>query len=214
MKPYLHIAAIILTQSFTNCVNGQKDSAFIPLLHDTIYFENKQSLVSHQGNDFKATIKLYDTGIYRTTLYFIDSGFIQKRVDSEAISNLTFETNFKKRKLNGNYQIKNSSGTVLLNGYYKDNYEDSIWTFYYYTGIKETQGRFIPDTTKLIDDFVTTLMHGVAEEWSPIEFHKLHKHSPPNGDWEFYDKRGYLIKRMRFDKGILKAISVGENITQ
>jgi antitoxin component YwqK of YwqJK toxin-antitoxin module len=210
MRPYITIAFLL----FVTAVTGQSSRGFIPLQKDTIFFYNQEQMVSRQGDDFRGIIKLYDSTILQVTFYYFDSGFINKRVDSEGIHNLTYEMNFRNRKLNGNYQIRNEANIAILNGYYKDNYEDSIWTFCFYDGTKETVGRFVPDTTKLIDGFKLTLVQGIDHNWGPIQFESILKHSPPDGDWEFYDKRGYLIKRLTFDKGILTGITVGENLSR
>lgn len=210
MKPLVSIAFIL----FVVVTKGQSTKGFIPLQKDTIFFDNQEKIVSRQGDDFRGTIKLYDSDYLRVTLYYFDSGFINKIVDSEAFNNLTSEINFRNRKMNGNYQIRNAENIAILNGYYKDNYEDSIWTFCYYDGTKETVGRFVPDSTKLIDGFKLTLVQGVGHNWGPIQFEKRLKHSPPDGVWEFYDKRGYLTKRLTFDKGVLTGISVGENLSR
>jgi len=214
MRPYIRIASFLFAISTFTCVTGQSTRGYIPLERDTIFFESKENIVSRHGDKLHGKIKLYDSAFQRVTLYYIDSGFITKRVDSNEINNLTYELNFRNRKANGNYQIRNVVNTVILNGYYKDNYEDSIWTFCYSDGTKETVGRFVPDTTKLIDGFKLTLVQGYDHNWGSIQFENMLKHSPPDGEWEFYDKRGYLIKRLNFDRGILTGITVGENLSR
>ena len=214
MKPLINIAFLMFFISSNSHVKAQSTKGYIPLERDTIFFDNQEEIVLRQGDSFHGMIKLYDSTFRRVTLYYIDSGFVSKRIDSQAHNNLIFEMNFRNRKLNGNYQIRNDANIAILNGYYKDNYEDSIWTFCFYDGTKETIGRFVPDTAKLIEGFKLTLVQGIDHNWGPIQFEKILKHSPPDGDWEFYDKRGYLIKRLTFDRGVLTGITVGENLSR
>jgi antitoxin component YwqK of YwqJK toxin-antitoxin module len=190
---------------------GLAKEKIIVLKHDTINLRDGDKVFYRKGDDFSGEVK-YGSDSYFTVVQ-IDSGYITKRTDFLANGMKRLEENFSKGRYNGPYKEWNYSGVLIICGHYSNSYADSIWTFYYSNGIKETEGAFLPDTTKLIDDF--KIIRSEISSDPPYDTREetriCDKHSPPHGEWVFYNFRGKISKRLVFDKGILKSFEVGDH---
>jgi len=190
---------------------GMGKEKIIVLKHDTINLRDGDKVFYRKGDDFSGEVKNGRDNYF--TVVQIDSGFITRRTDFLANGTKRLEENFSKGRYDGPYKEWNYSGILIECGHYSNSYADSIWTFYYNNGIKESEGAFLPDTTKLIDDF--EIVRSEISLDPPYDIRQntkiCDKHSPPHGEWVFYNFRGKISKRLVFDKGILKSFEVGDH---
>jgi hypothetical protein len=190
-------------------LHGQEQ--IIVFSHDTLRLDNHDSIIYQRGNEFLGEIKYISYGY--TSVAIIDSGYFKKRTRFYSNGIKENEYNYRNGKLNGRRLEWNDNGILILSGHYLNNNEDSVWTFYYSNGIKETEGSFLPDTSRLIDNFTIRQTQTNLDppydisDWVITSL----KHSPPHGQWNFYNKRGQVIKTLVFDKGVLTSIQVGDN---
>lgn len=119
---------------------------------------------------------------------------------------------FKNGKKHGYFHESNMAGHPKASGYYASGIEDSLWTYYYFNGVKECEGTYVADTSRLITDF--SMAKSITNTEPPFDVSDItlsfRKHAPPHGEWYFYDRKGILIKTLMFEYGLLKGIRLAE----
>lgn len=185
----------------------------IVLKNDTITIEQTDSIYYRYGDEFKGEIKYGRRGSYN--ILKIDNGFVINWKSYFATGKLRSEHNYKNGRLHGDHKEWNENEILILRGHYNNGYKDSIWTFCYENGVKETEGAFIVDTLRLIKNFIM-LKNRIDVSTGEIHTSWTMKdqHSPPHGEWNFYDKKGKRIKTLVFDKGVIVSIEVGDYIDE
>jgi antitoxin component YwqK of YwqJK toxin-antitoxin module len=201
----------VLTIFIVSVAFGQQKS--IAFKNDTIRIEQWDSIYYRIGNDFKGELKYGHWGY--CTILKIDSGFVINRKHYFATGKLQSDHNYKNGRLHGDHKEWNENEILIERGHYNNGYEDSIWTFYYENGVKETEGAFIVDTLRLIKKFIM-LKNRIDVSTGDIKtlWTMKDQHSPPHGEWNFYDKKGKRIKTLVFDKGVIVSIEVGDYIDE
>ena len=194
---------------YTDSLIGQ--DKFIVFKYDTLKIYDYDSIYYKLGDELNGEVKYGSNGYYDIAI--IKDGFITRITYYRKDSKKWMEWNYQNRLLNGEYNEWNENGKLICRGFYKNHYEDSLWTSYYSTGEKESEGYFIADTLNLIPDFVFAINSN--EDYIPkSRITKTRLASPPDGEWKFYNKAGKRIKTFIFDKGIIKYIEVGDHIDE
>lgn len=193
-------------------VYGQQN--IIAFKNDSVIIQQTDSIYYQTGDEYKGELKYGGIGRWKTfTILKIDDGFIISRKNYFSNGKIRFEYNYKKGKLDGEYNEWNENGILIVKGYYSNGYKDSVWTFYYSNGVKETEGRFIADMSNLLQYFrIERTEENVSDGTWQTRVIEYEQHSPPHGEWNFYDKKGQLTKTLTFEKGVVVSIEVGDHI--
>lgn len=202
---YITAFVLLLVPFFAQAQNGIKNT--IPFKHDTLFLGKQDSIIYQTGNSEAGEVK-YKSGDL-SFLVLVEGGFVTRQTTYFPDSQLKHETNFRNKKLDGADIEWNNNGLVIYSGHYKNGYADSVWTWYYNDGIKETQGAFLYDTSHLVPGFEINFRY--EEDSAYTLTTKYDKQSPPDGNWSFYNLVGQKVKTLVFDKGVLKSIEVGSD---
>lgn len=179
----------------------------IAFAHDSLkLIDYDDTIVSRKGDNLYGEVKFRSHNYI--TVVTIDSGFIKKKMTYYPNGKKCEEYNYLLGKLHGPYFLWRGNGDFIEKGYYKNGLEDSVWTYYYDNGKIESEGAYLPDSSVLIEDFKINRC-----SWKPTQniLERQAKHSPPDGEWKFYDDKGDVSKKMKFRKGVLVEITVGEH---
>jgi antitoxin component YwqK of YwqJK toxin-antitoxin module len=178
--------------------------------NDTLVIYDNDSIYYRKGDDINGEIKYGRNEYYQ--IIQVQDGYISNWKSYFQNGALRSEYNFKYGKQHGPYNEWYETGTLMVTGHYRDGYQDGLWTYYFSNGVKESEGRFLADTDHLIKDFQTHFNRRMPETGeitqvvmsSPV-------HSPPDGEWKFYNKRGTLMKTFTFDKGTIVSMEFGDH---
>jgi protein TonB len=126
-----------------------------------------------------------------------------KKVKNEIEATYTSEVYYVLKSDNnvkhGNYQELGYKGCVIINGYYKDNKKDSIWTAYFYrTKMVESQGRYRNDKKE-----GTWAEYYNVDDKSVLKSKGEYVDDQKVGIWEFYDSKSELLQKYDFDNNKL-----------
>jgi antitoxin component YwqK of YwqJK toxin-antitoxin module len=208
MMPLKVLIASVFFITSTHTALGQYQQIF--LLHDTLLIGFDDTIFYKTGDESNGVIEYCNNG--NLTQISIKDGFITRLRQQFSNPQITEEENYKNGMLDGPYKEWNNDGVLVTNGHYTMGLKDSIWTFYYENGGKETEGTFFPDSTGLIDRFcIIQRIKMYPPEKSTSISAPYQDHSPPHGPWNFYDKKGKIYKTLVFDKGVLISIEVGDH---
>jgi len=93
-------------------------------------------------------------------------------------------------KKNGEFKLKLSNGTLIMNGQIKENLNEGTWNYYYPNGKLESTGNFV---NNLADGkWVWFYESGSIKE---IGYYKAGK---KDGSWTIYDEKGNLKRKLYF----------------
>ncbi len=182
----------------------------IAFAYDTLKLSiYSDTFIYKKGNELNAEVGYISSG-YKT-IVIIENGYIKKKTKFYPDGKKFNEYNFSLRKLNGAYYRWNVNQKLREKGFYKNDLEDSTWTYYYDNGLKETEGNYLADSSALTKDFEIW-----SHSWIPSQHILGSKtnHSPPHGTWVFYDEKGNTAKQLVFDKGTLILLNVGEHFEE
>ena len=206
MNKYLLLVPFFLLLSHAS--QAQQDNRqTIAFKYDTFYIDKNDSIVATIGDSLTGIIK-YRTGDHYCMVH-ADSGFITRHTVLFADGKKRHESYYRNGKLSGPDLEWNENGLVIYSGHYLNGYADSIWTWYYNDGIKETQGRFLYDTTALIPGLEITFRYQDVQDSIASLTSMYARQSPPHGNWYFYNTLGERTRTLTFDKGVLKSIETG-----
>jgi antitoxin component YwqK of YwqJK toxin-antitoxin module len=181
----------------------------IPFKFDTLFIEANDTVVYRKGDEMTGAVK-YRAGGF-SYLVSAEDGHITGKITCFADGRLKHETSYKEGKLHGTDREWNRNGLVVYNGHYNNGYADSIWTWFYNDGIKETEGAFLYDSAHLVPGFEIVFRYEEKMDSAYTLTSVFDRQSPPHGDWNFYNLIGQKVKTLRFDKGVLKSVEVGSD---
>lgn len=95
----------------------------------------------------------------------------------------------------GNYQKRGFMDHLMINGYYKNNLKDSVWTEYFWrTEIIQSQGNYLNDKKT-----GTWEEYQLCDNKSVLKSKGAFVEGERTGIWEFYNKKAELINKYDFD---------------
>lgn len=178
--------------------------------NDTLVIYDNDSIYYRKGDDINGEIKYGRNEYYQ--IIQVQDGYISNWKNYFQNGALRSEYNFKYGKLHGPYTEWYETGTLLISGNYHDGHEDGLWTYYFSNGVKESEGRFLGDKNYLIKDFETNYFLENLETGDREQITSISPvHSPPDGEWKFYNNRGTLMKTFTFDKGTIVSMEFGDH---
>ncbi|MFN6377779.1 MAG: toxin-antitoxin system YwqK family antitoxin [Flavobacteriales bacterium] len=176
--------------------------------NDTLSLFRNDSIYYQKGDDINGELKYKSQRFYY--IVKVENGYITNRKSCYENGVLHSESNYKFGKTHGPFKRWYETGTLFISGNYHDGNEDGLWTYYFSNGLKESEGRFVADKDHLIKDFETNYYLEVLETGERNQIVSISPlHSPPDGEWKFYNNRGTLIKSFTFDKGKIVSMDFG-----
>lgn len=168
--------------------------------HDSLVIYSYNTVLVQTGDKYEGMLELKESrGKAR---YEIKNGFIQSRFCYNRNGIKVEEEYFLNGKTHGKYSIWNDLGSLLIEGQYKNGLEDGKWIFYYNDGQKQMEGNFLADSSFLIGRFDFELpVETETEVWT--YWFQQPQHSPADGEWHIYDRRGQKLQTLVFKKGVL-----------
>jgi len=188
-------------------INAQED-IFI-LKNDSIVININDSLVYKKGNLINGEIKIKNSfNCY--LIYLINNGDIVKKSYYDFDNKPLYIENYKNGELNGEYLEWYNNKNIRLKGNYNEGLADSTWSFYYSNGKVQCTGNFLPEKSKLIPNFELIQNEKSIDGVVTSSFNEFTNFSPPHGEWIFYNYDGVKNKILKFNKGVLISIEVGD----
>jgi antitoxin component YwqK of YwqJK toxin-antitoxin module len=194
----------LLFAGFSSMALGQVNTVLLSA--EKIELKDTDTIISQSENLTTGELR-YKSGELMVVIQY-EEGFRTKETVYFSNGAVKSEYHFKNGKEHGYFHESNSAGQPKASGYYAHGIEDGLWSYYYFNGIIECEGVYVADTTRLITDF--TLGKRIINNNPPYDESDFtlifSKHAPPHGEWNFYDRKGLLIKTLLFEYGLLKGI--------
>jgi hypothetical protein len=203
-----HLALLGLLLGSLASVVGQ---SFIPFERDTVFWwPQDDSLATHTGDARNAEVVIL-TSLGSSINYRVEDGYIVSRIVINAHGIMTAEALYKEGKLHGLHRIWTKDGTLQVSGQYEEGMESGNWTYYRRNGTRQLSGRFLADPSAQVED-LEFMEHLVDEETGEqlLIISNAPRHSPPHGQWIFYDRDGKVAGIVAFDKGRLSGLHYGD----
>jgi antitoxin component YwqK of YwqJK toxin-antitoxin module len=176
--------------------------------NDTLSLFQNDSIYYQKGDDINGELKYKSQRSYY--IVKVENGYITNRKCYYESGVLHSECNYRNGKIHGPFMKWYETGTLFISGHYLDGNEDGLWTYYFSNGLKESEGRFVADKDHLIKDFEMNYYVELLDTGEKIQMVSISPlHSPPDGEWKFYNNRGTLIKTFTFEKGKIVSMDFG-----
>lgn len=195
----IFLIAVLLALSANVSIAQDK---VIKWANDSLILDEYDTIIRKTGNQLEG--KLEVKRFNRKKIYEIKKGSLQSRYTYSLQGIKTGEVYFKNGQPHGKYTEWNDYGSGLtVEGYYNNGLQDSNWVFYHHNGKKQFEGRFLADSSNLIDYF--EYERSVPFEGGGIAIERVSDrgHSPFDGDWVVYDEEGNRVQTLRFKRGVL-----------
>lgn len=184
---------------------------YIAFEHDTVHWTlSDDSLISHIGDGREARVELL-TQDGSKVHYQVEQGYIVSRKVYHKNGTLTSEINYKSGKQDGPYRQWSDGGVLQISGQYEDGMESGEWIYYRKNGKRQLSGTFLPDAEAQLDglEFIDhTIDQELGEHWFVASL--AFQHSPPHGQWLFYDVNGKVAGIIDFEKGKVRGMHFGD----
>lgn len=185
--------------------------SLIILAHDTIHWwPPEDTLLLNTSSSDPGEIVIGTRTGSRTT-YRVAGGSIVALTVLNDQGIKTEEAFYKEGKLHGPWTRWRDDGTLQESGHYEYGLESGEWIFYRRNGKRQLSGSFLADPEHQLKDFLIhdhlleedTGDHMIIVSMSP-------QHSPPHGQWLFYDVNGKVAGIIDFEKGMVKGLHMGD----
>jgi len=187
---------------------AQENPAYFKLRHDSIAIFHNDKIIKQTGDTINGQLEIDFFGLKRIESY--EDGWVKQQLSYYSNSNLRWERNYKRGKLEGVYKDWYENGVLWVDGYLTDGQKDSVWTFYLPNGNPDASGRFSTDTNCLVNDFVIRLRFNDQQNGNLVSYdEEFTRHSCLDGPWFFFSNDGVPIKTIVFDKGVVKEMEFG-----
>ncbi|MFN5355045.1 MAG: toxin-antitoxin system YwqK family antitoxin [Bacteroidota bacterium] len=173
------------------------------LERETLYLNNNIKILSQNGDRRNGQLS-YDT---HEGLVVVDyeAGYRtrQRRFYHDSI--LCSDISYWHGARHGPARECDQQGQVISVGNYVNDLKDGRWIFYYPNGTIKMDIGFITDTARLIPSFtINTHLVNPDPPYDETSIGVIHSgHSPPHGEWIYYDEHGTVKNRLEFDRGVL-----------
>jgi antitoxin component YwqK of YwqJK toxin-antitoxin module len=198
----------LLFAGFSSMAFGQVNT--VQLSAEKLELKDTDTIISRSENLTTGELRYMSGGLIIVIQY--ENGYRTKETVYFSNGAEKSEHRFKNGKMHGYFHESTNAGQPKASGYYAHGIEDGLWTYYYVNGVKECEGAYVADTTRLITDF--SLAKSITNTEPPFDVSDITlsftKHAPPHGEWYFYDREGQLIKTLLFEYGHLKGIRLAE----
>jgi hypothetical protein len=185
--------------------------SIITLERDTIYWwPPEESLISNTVSQGIGTVAIR-TRSGSTMTYQVEGGYVVARNVVNERGILTSESFSKEGKLHGLSRRWADDGTLLESGHYEHGMASGEWVFYGKNGKRKLSGVFLADPEAQLKDFLFN-EHLLEDETGDhlVIVSSAPRHSPPHGQWLFYDRDGKVAGIIDFDKGQVVGLHYGE----
>lgn len=184
---------------------------FIAFEHDTVHWTfSDDSLLLHTGDTRDAQVELL-TRLGSKVHIQVEQGYIVSRKVYHKNGTLTSELNYKTGILHGVYRTWTDQGILQVSGQYVDGMESGEWNFYRRNGKRQLSGNFLADPEAQLEEleFIEHITDDDVGEYMLLTAMATH-HSPPHGNWLFYDANGKVAGIIDFEKGKVRGMHFGD----
>lgn len=185
--------------------------SIITLERDSIHWSPPEdSLITNTVSDGKGKVEIR-TRSGSTITYQVEGGYVVAWTVVNERGIRTAESFSKEGKLHGPSRRWADDGTLQVSGQFEQGMESGEWVFYGRNGQRKLSGAFLADADAQVEDFLFH-EHLLDEETGDhlVIVSSAPRHSPPHGQWLFYDRDGKVAGIIDFDKGQVVGIHYGE----
>ena len=203
-----HVTTLALLTFLVSSGYGQ---SVITFGRDSIHWwPPEDSLITNTVSNGNGQVEIR-TRTGSTITYEVVEGFVVVRYVVNERGIKTAEIYYKEGQLHGPYKSWREDGILRESGHYDDGMESGEWIFYGRNGKRKLSGAFLADPEVQLKDF---LIHDHQLEEDTGEHYLIvssaPRHSPPHGQWLFYDRDGKVAGIIDFDKGQVVGIHYGD----
>ncbi|RPI67702.1 MAG: toxin-antitoxin system YwqK family antitoxin [Ignavibacteriales bacterium] len=128
------------------------------------------------------------------SLVYDDNGNLYTGIMKGDVQGKYIEYEVINGRKHGSFKLYYQNGNPEIEGYMRDNINDSLWKYYYPDGTLELQGYFVNDSTD--GEWLWYYPSGKIRETS------VYKRGVRHGKLIMYDEDGKIISESLYDKGI------------
>lgn len=167
-------------------------------------------MITNTVSDGKGKVEIR-TRLGSTMTYQVEGGYVVAWTIVNERGIKTAESFSQEGKLHGPTRRWADDGTLQVSGQYEQGMESGEWIFYGRNGKRKLSGAFLADPDAQVEDFLFH-EHLPDEETGDhlVIVSSAPHHSPPHGQWLFYDRDGKVAGIIDFVKGQVVGIHYGE----
>lgn len=143
--------------------------------------------------------------------YSVKDGYIVSRIVINDRGIKTAEAFYEEGKLHGSNRLWADDGNLKVSGQYENGMESGEWIFYRRNGTRQLSGVFLANPEFQMEDleFIEHIVEDDIGEYMLVTSVSF-QHSPPHGEWRFYDVKGRVAGIIDFEKGKVRGLHFGD----